>query len=294
MIRPLAALLLLAGLAAAQTYIEIGGYMYKVVAVYYQPAPGTVITAPSGCYVAVQEPGGVPQIVGASATAQSGNVYYVVCPTGQQPITTTSAAISAGANCASGQLVNVTLGASRIAACGFYTDFARAVFVSASWIGPGRLRVEVFRYSHGSVIRNSTPIKVYVYNTAGSLVAQASGTDYVDFSLAERAYVINVSTPSGSYLIYKDPPPPLPPQPPSLISSAVPAAVLVSALAIALLGGFMSEYAGGSLSIITAFTIAAIAWLALPSLGIPEALAESLAVLVAVIGVIAYARSRRD
>jgi hypothetical protein len=298
----LAAVALLAWLAVAQTYIQVGGYTYQVVAVLYingsVAVQGVYVTAPPGYTIVAQEPSGLPQLVGSSIPAEPGVVYYIVYPSPIPAITTTTTTYEVGGNCTTpGQLVNITFqGTTKIVACVSYTDFARATFVTAVWLNQNILRVEVFRYYRGSYVRNQTPVSVNVYNIfTGAVIARASGVDYVDLPVKTSVPVlVEVTIPGASYLIYKDPPPTPPPQPPSLISSAMPAAVLVSALAIALLGGFMSEYAGGSLSIIAAFTIAAIAWLALPSLGVPEALAKSLAVLVAVIGVIAYARSRRD
>jgi hypothetical protein len=298
----LTASLFLAVAASAQTYIQIGGSVYQIVAILRIDSSvsvsGVYVTAPPGYSIVLQEQDGGYQLVGSSYPAVPGAIYYIVYSQPLPLITTTTTTYTIGGNCTTpGQLVNITFqGTTKIVACVSYTDFARATFVTAVWLNSTVLRVEVFRYYRGSYVRNQTPVSAQVYDiSTGATLASGSGVDYVDLPVKSSGPVlVEVSIPGASYLIYKDPPPLPPPQPPSLISSAIPAAVLVSALAIALLGGFMSEYAGGSLSIITAFTIAAIAWLALPSLGIPEALAKSLAVFVAVIGVVAYARSRRD
>ena len=198
------------------------------------------------------------------------------------------------AACAPGQLLNVTLsGVPTIAACVSYTDIARSIYATAVWLDSKSIRAEV--YSFAKANRTAVPISVRVYSAStGSLLASGSGTDYVVLNVpAPQDVIVEITAGSSTYRIYKPAPPQtqIPTPPPSL---ALPAAVVIAAVALAIAGSFTSEYQGGSSAVIGAFIVAAVAWIGLPMLGVPEAISAATAVLIGVIGIIAYARSRRE
>ena len=207
--------------------------------------------------------------------------------------TTTTYKIGNG-TCAPGQLLNVTLGgAPTIAACVSYTDIARSIYATAVWLNSTSIRAEVYNFAKAN--RTATPISVRVYSAStGSLLASGSGTDYVVLVVpAPQDVVVEISAGGSTYRIYKPAPPQpqIPTPPPSL---ALPAAVVIAAIALATASSLVSEYQGGSSAVIGAFIVAAIAWIGLPLLGVPEAVSTATAVLIGVIGIIAYARSRRE
>lgn len=211
-----------------------------------------------------------------------------------QIIATTTTYKFGNATCAPGQLLNVTLsGAPTVAACVSYTDIARSIYATAVWLSPTSIRAEVYNFAKAN--RTATPISVNVYSAStGSLLASGSGTDYVVLNVPSPQDVIVEITAGGStYRIYKPAPPQtqIPTPPPSL---ALPAAVVIAAIALAIAGSFTSEYQGGSSAVIGAFAVAAVVWLGLPMLGVPEAISTATAVLIGAVGIIAYARSRRE
>ena len=212
----------------------------------------------------------------------------------QLQITATTTYKIGNATCAPGQLLNVTLsGAPTIAACISYIDIARSIYATATWLNATAIRAEIYNFAGAN--RTATAISVKVYNAAtSSLLASGSGTDYVILKLpAPQDVVVEISAGGSTYRIYK----PAPPQPQISTpptSLALPAAVVIAAIALAIVGSFVSEYQGGSSAVIGAFIVAAIAWIGLPLLGVPEAISTATAVLIGVIGIIAYARSRRE
>ncbi len=198
------------------------------------------------------------------------------------------------ATCAPGQFLNVILsGVPTIAACISYIDIARSIYATATWLNATAIRAEIYNFAKAN--RTATAISVNVYNAAtGSLLASGSGTDYVVLRLpAPQDVVVEITAGGSTYRIYKPAPPqtqiPTPP-----LSLALPAAVVIAAIALAIAGSFTSEYQGGSSAVIGAFAVAAIVWIGLPLLGVPEAISTATAVLIGVIGIIAYARSRRE
>lgn len=211
-----------------------------------------------------------------------------------QIIATTTTYKIGNATCAPGQLLNVTLnGALTVAACMSYTDIARSIYATAVWLNQTSIRAEVYNFAKANRTAMSISVNVYSAST-GSLLASGSGTDYVVLNVpSPQDVVVEISAGGSTYRIYKPAPPqqqiPTPP-----LSLALPAAVVIAAIALAIAGSFTSEYQGGASAIIGAFIVAATVWTGLPLLGVPEAISATTAILIAVVGIIAYARSRRE
>ncbi len=309
-----------ATLVFAQMYIEVGGYVYQVVAII---SIGNVnitniwITAPQGYLIAVKEPGGTIYLANPPVQTMPNTEYYIVysrtIPVGDAiditttttipvgaaiDITTTTSVIAIGQNCTlPGQLVNITFqGITKIVACASYTDFASGMVITAVWKNSTTLRVEVFNFIKGSVQRTPQNITVKVYDLAsGRLVASGSGVDFVEFSIPPSSkLLINATVGGRSYLIVKEPPPR---GITTATTGSLPAtllATLVVALALAFTLAFVSEYVGGASAFLIGLVVAAISVLVLPRVGVPEMLAMALAVLALIFSAVAYARSLRE
>lgn len=215
-----------------------------------------------------------------------------------QSVTTTTSTITLGmaTGCTPGQLVNVTyMGISKIAACATYTDFGRGVVVSAVWKSQNTLRVEVSDFvDRGTIQRVQRPLSVNVYDLSNNrLVASGSGTDFVELTVSGTGpFLINVDTLGTRFSLVKDAQPPPPATAPASLSALV--AVVTAALIISLIAPFVSEYVGGSSALITGLLISAVSVIGLPRLGVPDAMATSVAVLALIFSAVAYARSLRE
>lgn len=224
-------------------------------------------------------------------------VTYAFAQTVSVTTTTSTITLGTATGCTPGQLVNVTyMGMSKIAACATYTDFGRGIVASAVWKGQNTLRVEVSDFADsGNIQRVQRPLTVNVYDLSNNQqVASGSGTDFVELTVSGTGpFLIDVYTLDTKFSLVKYAQPPSPATVPASMSS-VSVAVVTVALIISLIAPFVSEYVGGSSALITGLLISAVSVIGLPRLGVPEAIATSVAVLTLIFSAAAYARSARE